>query len=37
MLCTPLQILYSGDQIKKNELDWAWRTYWGEEGFGLET
>ena len=41
MLCTPHQILYSGDQIKKNELDRACSTYGGEKrcihGFGGET
>jgi hypothetical protein len=32
MLCTPHQILYSGDQIKKNELDGACSTYGGRRG-----
>jgi hypothetical protein len=39
MLCTH-QILYSGDEIKKNELDGACSTYGREErciqGFGGE-
>ena len=35
MLCTPHQILYSGDQIKKNELDGACSTYGGEVHTGF--
>jgi hypothetical protein len=31
MISTPYQILYSGDQIGKNEMGGAFSTYGGEE------